>query len=146
MTKEEIKTKAEEMIEAQCYESGCTREEVLEVSALCFLEQYIRDEITKNDLIELSNYLKTPLDMEEVEKLKAKRKKQAEYRLNQKARSIIERKKKKYEGLRLEGSELNAAIGKAIYADVISGKVTEELWLKACEILKLRDEEFELKK
>ena len=146
MTKEEIKTKAEEMIEAQCYESGCTREEVLEASTLCFLEQYIRDEITEADLIEFSNYLKTPLNMEEVEKLKAKRKKQAEYRLNQKARSIIERKKKKFEGLRLEGSELNTAIGKAIYDDVISGKVAKELWLKACGILKLRDKDFELKK
>ena len=146
MTKEEIKTKAEEMIEAQCYESGCTREEVLEALTLCFLEQYIRDEITEADLIEFSNYLKTPLNMEEVEKLKAKRKKQAEYRLNQKARTIIERKKKKIEDLRLEGKELNIAIGKAIYEEAVSGKISEELLLKACEILKLRDEEFELKK
>lgn len=95
MTKEEIKKVAEEMIEAQCDESGCGREEVLEVSTLCFLEKYIHDEITEEDLIQLSNYLETPLDMEEVEKLKEKRKKQAVYRLNHKARKLIERKEMK---------------------------------------------------
>ena len=75
MTKEEIKKVAEEMIEAQCDESGCCREEVLEVSTLCFLEKYIH--------------------MEEVEKLKEKRKKQAVYRSNHKARKLIERKEMK---------------------------------------------------
>ena len=95
MTKEEIKKVAEEMIEAQCDESGCGREEVLEVSTLCFLEKYINDEITEEDLIQLSNYLETPLDMEEVEKLKEKRKKQAVHRLNHKARKLIERKEMK---------------------------------------------------
>ena len=146
MTKEEIKKVAEEMIEAQCDESGCVREEVLEVSTFCFLEQYIRDEITKEDLIELSEYLETPLDMEEVEKLKVKRKKQAEYRFNHKARKLIERKKKKFEGQRFEGNGLNMAIGMAIFDEVVSGKITEELWLKACEFLGLRDKDFELKK
>ena len=96
MTKEEIKKVAEEMIEAQCDEAGCGREEVLEVSTLCFLEKYIHDEITKEDLIQLSNYLETPLDMEEVEKLKEKRKKQAVYRSNHKARKLIERKEMKW--------------------------------------------------
>ena len=95
MTKEEIKKVAEEMIEAQCDESGCGREEVLEVSTLCFLEKYIHDEITEEDLIQLSNYLETPLDMEEVEKLKEKRKKQAVYRSNLKARKLIGRKEMK---------------------------------------------------
>ena len=95
MTKEEIKKIAEEMIEAQCDEAGCGREEVLEVSTLCFLEKYIHDEITEEDLIQLSNYLETPLDMEEVEKLKEKRKKQVAYRLNHKARKLIERKEMK---------------------------------------------------
>lgn len=95
MTKEEIKKIAEEMIEAQCDEAGCGREEVLEVSTLCFLEKYINDEITEEDLIQLSNYLETPLDMEEVEKLKEKRKKQAVYRSNLKARKLIERKEMK---------------------------------------------------
>ena len=49
MTKEEIKKAAEEMIEAQCDESGCAREEVLEVSTLCFLEKYINEIIVTDD-------------------------------------------------------------------------------------------------
>ena len=86
MAKKEIAEKAEEMINWQCEESGCIREEVLWVSTCCFIEQYIHDEITANDLIALSNYLENPLDMDEVEKLKAKRKKQAEYRKRSKER------------------------------------------------------------
>ena len=146
MNKELIEKEAEEMISAQCEESGLTREEVLEVSTFCFLEKYLQGEITKEELVEFSNYLQTPLNMEEVEKLKAKRKKQAEYRFNHKARKLIERKKKKFEGQRFKGNGLNIAIGMAIFDDVVSGKITEELWLKACEFLGLRDKGFELKK
>jgi len=146
MTKEEIKKVAEEMIEAQCDESGCVREEVLEVSTFCFLEKYIRDEITKEDLVELSTYLETPLNMEEVDKLKEKRKKQAAYRLNHKAKKLIERKKKKFEGQRFKNNGLNIAIGMAIFDEVVAGKISEELWLKSCELLGLRDKDFELKK
>ena len=102
MTKEEIKKVAEEMIEAQCDESGCVREEVLEISTFCFLEKYIRDEITNEDLVELSSYLETPLNMEEVDKLKEKRKKQASYRLNHKAKKLIERKR----NLKVKGSKI----------------------------------------
>lgn len=146
MTKEEIKKVAEEMIEAQCDESGCVREEVLEVSTFCFLEKYIRDEITKEDLVALSSYLETPLNMEEVDKLKEKRKKQAAYRLNHKAKKIIERTKKKFEGQRFKNNGLNIAIGMAIFDEVVAGKISEELWLKSCELLGLRDKDFELKK
>ena len=146
MKDKELKFTAEEMVARQCSESGLNREEVLEISTFCFLEQYIRDEITKEDLVELSNYLQTPLNMEEVENLKTKRKKQAEYRFNHKARKLIERKKKKFEGQRFKGNGLNIAIGMAIFDDVVSGKITEELWLKACEFLGLRDKDFELKK
>lgn len=146
MTKEEIKKAAEEMIEAQCDESGCVREEVLEVSTFCFLEKYIHGEITKEDLIELSNYLETPLDMEEVEKLKEKRRKQAAYRLNHNAKKLIERKKKKFEGQRFKDNGLNIAIGMSIFDEVVAGKVSEELWLKSCEFLGLREKDFDLKK
>lgn len=146
MTKEEIKKAAEEMIEAQCDESGCAREEVLEVSTLCFLEKYIRDEITKEDLVELSDYLETPLDMEEMEKLKEKRKKQAVYRLNHKARKLIERKKKKFEGQRFKDNGLNIAIGMSVFDEFVAGKISEELWIKSCELLGLREKDFDLKK
>ena len=146
MAKEEIKKVAEKMIEAQCDESGCAREEVLEVSAFCFLEKYIKNEITKEDLIDITNYLGVLLDMEEVEKLKEKRKKQAAYRLNHKARKLIERKKKKFEGQRFKDNGLNMAIGMSIFDEVVSGKISEELWLKSCEFLGLRDKDFELKK
>lgn len=84
MTKEEIRVKAEEMIEAQMDESGLSREEVLEVSAICFLEQYMADEISREDLVELGEYLDFPFNMEKVKELKAKRQKQAEYRANRK--------------------------------------------------------------
>ena len=60
--------------------------------------------------------------------------------------SPAERKRKKFEGQRFEGNGLNIAIGMAIFDDVASGKITEELWLKACEFLGLRDKDFELKK
>ena len=84
MTKEEIKRTAEEMIEAQCYESGLVREEVLEPSTLSFVEKYIHDEISREDLIQLSDYLEYPLNMEEVDKLKERRKKRLESRHHQK--------------------------------------------------------------
>lgn len=103
MTKEQIKQMAEEMIENQMSESDLEREEVIEVSMFCFLDDYIYDKITKEDLLEFATYLCYPLDMEYVEALKAKRKKQAEYRARYKAKKKLERQKRKEELAKLKG-------------------------------------------
>lgn len=97
MTKEQIKQIAEEMIEAQIYESGLEREDVIETSMLCFLDDYIKDEIAKEDLLEFATYLCYPIDIEAVEALKSKRKKQAEYRARYKAKKKLERQKRREE-------------------------------------------------
>ena len=53
--------------------------------------------------MEFSEYLNYPLDMEYVEALKAKRKKQAEYRARYKAKKKLERQKPKEELAELKG-------------------------------------------
>ena len=142
MKTEQIKLLAEQMISAQCEESGLSREEVLEVSTLCFLEQYIHDEITKDDLIAFSEYLQTPLDMEEVEKLKTKRRKQAEYRLKQKAEKLIERKlialgKKQAD----KGYGLWLAVINSLHEDYENGKISQPLFDKAVALLNMNESE-----
>ena len=84
MTKEQIKQMAEDMIEWQCFESGLSREEVIDPSAYSFCEWYFKDEITRQDLIDLTDYLDFPLNIEEVDKMKERRVKR---RLARKRRS-----------------------------------------------------------
>ena len=142
MNKTQIKQKAENMIAAQIEESGCTREEVLEVSTYCFVEEYIKDGISREDLVALSNYLETPLNMEEVEILKQKRKKQAEYRLNQKARKLIEKlrnKVKKHETI--ERWLLECIVVNYLHEYLEKGKINFRFFVKTVEMLDLKEEE-----
>ena len=142
MTKIEIQNKAEQMISAQCEESGCTREEVLEVSTYCFIEEYVKDGISKEDLLALSNYLKTPLNMEEIEILKQKRKKQAEYRLNQKARKLVEKLRNKVKNNEtIEKWLLECIVVNYLHEYLEKGKIDFILFAKAVEILGLKEEE-----
>lgn len=147
MTNKELKNKAEEMIEAQIDISGLSREEVLDVSALCFMEQYIRDEITSEDLIELGNYLEQPFDMDEVEKIKATRKKQAEYRLNHKAKKLLERKRTKIGSkVRFKGNGLDQAVVQSLIEDYQKGKISKELLEKTIALTGLKVENLNLEK
>ena len=128
MTKEQIKEKAERMIEAQMDESGLEREEVLEVSALCFLEEYIHDDISEEELIALDDYLQVTIDLKEARSLKAKRKKQAEYRLNAKAKRMLAKKRGIIvHKLGLSGEELEKEVISSLRRDYSSGKMQEEL-------------------
>jgi len=128
MTKEQIKEKAERMIEAQMDESGLEREEVLEVSALCFLEEYIHDDISEEELIALDDYLQVTIDLKEARSLKAKRKKQADYRLNAKAKRILAKKRGIIvHKLGLGGEELEKEVISSLRRDYSSGKMQEEL-------------------
>ena len=144
MNKNKIKEMAEEMIAIQCEESGCTREEVMEVSALCFLEKYIHDEISKEDLVALSRYLETPLDFVEVEKLKTKRIKQAEYRLNQKAKKLLERKRTKIgKGVRFKEDGLDKAVLNSLLEDYKNNKISKDLLLKTISLTGLEVQDIE---
>ena len=142
MTKKEIQNKAEKMISAQIEESGCTREEVLEVSTYCFVEEYIKEGISREDLVALSNYLKTPLNMEEVEILKRKRKKQAEYHLNQKARKLVEKLRNKVKNNEtIERWLLECIVVNYLHEYLEKGKISFKFFVKAVETLELKEEE-----
>ena len=142
MTKKEIQNKAEEMIAEQIKESGCTREEVLEVSTYCFVEEYIKDVISREDLIALSSYLKTPLNMEEVEMLKQKRKKQVEYRLNQKAKKLVEKLRNKVKNHEtIERWLLECIVVNYLHEYLEKGKINFKFFVKAVEMLELKEEE-----
>ena len=142
MTKKETQNKAEEMIAAQIEESGCTREEVLEVSTYCFVEEYIKDVISREDLIALSSYLKTPLNMEEVEMRKQKRKKQAEYRLNQKAKKLVEKLRNKVKNHEtIERWLLECIVVNYLHEYLEKGQINFKFFVKAVEMLELKEEE-----
>lgn len=124
------------MIEIQMDFSGLTREEVLDPSALSFLQQYLRDEITSDDLIALGDYLEYPFDMVEVEKIKATRKKQQEYRLNHKAKKRVEKKIKKLDPEnKLSGKALYQVICESLTKDLSDNKISKELYDKAIKFL-----------
>lgn len=95
MTKEEIKKTAEDMIEAQRDESGLSREEVIESSALSFVYMYVHNELAREDLEALGEYLNYPFDMEKADSLKADYEKRVAYRLKRKSKKQFERMKEK---------------------------------------------------
>ena len=84
MLKQELKNSIEEIIANQMELSDLSREDVLESAVFYYLEQYFNDEISKQELIEIGDYLEYPIDLEKVEKLKTKHQKQKQYRLKHK--------------------------------------------------------------
>ena len=105
MTKEQIKQISEDIIEGEIQESGLEREDVIESVVFYFLDKYIRDEITREEFMEACNYLEYPVDMELVETIKTKRKKQAEYRARYKAKKKLERQKRREELKKQKGGK-----------------------------------------
>ncbi len=135
MAKEKLIKMANDMVEAQMEESGLPREDVFEVSTMCFVENYYHNEITKEELAIISEYLQTPLNMEEVDKEKAKRLKRVEYRLKHRAIKLLIKKKAKLSSNRYQGNGLNEAIIHSLNEDYQNGRISESLLKKAIELI-----------
>lgn len=85
MNNQEIKNYVENIINAQCEESGLIREEVTEVTLLNCIELFYRDELSKEDLIGCAKYLEYEIDVDAIEKEKSVRQKRKAQR---KARAL----------------------------------------------------------
>ena len=81
MTKEQIKTTAEEMIEWLIDEgSGLEREEVIETAMINFVYKYYDGEYNEEEIIQLCDYLGYEVDIKELNKEKDKRNKRKQRR------------------------------------------------------------------
>ena len=94
MKKEEINNYVENIIDDLCNESGLTREEVLWDAAINCIEYFYRDNLSKEELINCAEYLGYELDIDEIEKEKAKRQKRKEARKKRAIKSSFSKRKK----------------------------------------------------
>ena len=85
MKNQKIAQYVEDIISAQCEESGLIREEVTEVTLLNCIELFYRDELSKEDLVECAKYLEYEIDLDAIEKEKGVRQKRKAQR---KARAL----------------------------------------------------------
>ena len=91
MIKEELKQKVEEAIEGNINVGGLTREEVEDTVFYSFMYAYWNDEIQREELLDIMEYLELWTDMEQIDKLKESRKKRLERR-----RLAKEKRREKY--------------------------------------------------
>lgn len=75
MIKEELKQKIEEVIENNINVGDLTREEVEDTVFYTFMYAYWRDEIQRDELLDIMEYLEFWADMEQIDKLKESYKK-----------------------------------------------------------------------
>lgn len=68
MNKKQVKEKVEKIIQENMDEFGLEREEVLDVAMYNMVGEYIKSQITKEDLLMSGEYLGYELNMNEIEK------------------------------------------------------------------------------
>ena len=75
MIKEELRQQVEEVIETNCSEGGLERDDVIETAFYTFMYMYWNDEITRDDFLDVMEYLELSADMNQIDSLKENRKK-----------------------------------------------------------------------